>query len=103
MVTLFFSVVDDGEAVDVLQDVDVKVINNDKCNEMLFKVSGAIEVDDNMLCAGHFQGVKDACQVRQKKVEMTKINSKNYTSFSTEQLNYTYTFFESKAVWYFRY
>lgn len=53
---------DDGEPVDVLQDVDVKVISNDRCNEMLFKVSGAIEVDDNMLCAGHFQGIKDACQ-----------------------------------------
>ena len=52
-----------GSVPNVLHQVSVPVITNDKCQEM-FKKSGHRKIiRDSFLCAGYEDGKKDSCEV----------------------------------------
>lgn len=57
-----------GAPASVLQEVDLKVINNSKCeksysNLIESKLKFPLGIKRSLICAGHEKGEKDACQV----------------------------------------
>lgn len=57
-----------------LQAVDVKVVDNNKCEQWHANNGIHIRIYDDMLCAGHEHGGKDACQGDSGGPLMTKMN-----------------------------
>jgi len=47
--------------VDILQEVEVTVTNHKRCRQV-YKDLGGIDLDSSILCAGHDEGGRDACQ-----------------------------------------
>ncbi len=57
-----------GAPASVLQEVDLKIINNTVCEEnyrnlIESKTKFPVGIGDSLICAGHEEGGKDACQV----------------------------------------
>jgi len=50
-----------GKGVDILQEVHVTVSNKTRCNQV-YSDLGGIDLDSSIMCAGHDQGGRDACQ-----------------------------------------
>ena len=50
----------DNKAANVLQEVDLKIISDERCMET---PNAGYFAQDEMFCAGHLKGGKDACQV----------------------------------------
>jgi len=61
-----------------LQAVDVNVVDNKLCERWHAKKGINIRIYDDMLCAGHEHGGKDACQGDSGGPLMTKLNQSSY-------------------------
>jgi len=61
-----------------LQAVDVNVVDNKQCEEWHAMKGINIRIYDDMLCAGHEHGGKDACQGDSGGPLMTKLNQSSY-------------------------
>lgn len=53
-----------GRFPTVLQEVEVPIIENGECQEMLFKQGYDKIILPSSMCAGFEEGEKDACEVR---------------------------------------
>ena len=57
-----WGIVESGMRPASLQEVDVKIIDNDLCQKWLSGIDRRLEVRDTMMCAGFEDGGKDSCQ-----------------------------------------
>ena len=48
----------------ILHQVSVPIIDNDKCQNMFIKSGHKKKVRESFLCAGYDKGEKDSCEVR---------------------------------------
>ena len=53
-----------GNVPNILHQVSVPIINNDKCQNMFIKSGHKKKVRESFLCAGYDKGEKDSCEVR---------------------------------------
>ena len=54
-----------GNVPNILHQVSVPIINNDKCQNMFIKSGHKKKVRESFLCAGYDKGEKDSCEVSQ--------------------------------------
>ena len=53
-----------GNVPNILHQVTVPIINNDKCQNMFIKSGHKKTVRESFLCAGYDKGQKDSCEVK---------------------------------------
>ena len=53
-----------GNVPNILHQVTVPIIDNDKCQNMFIKSGHKKTVRESFLCAGYDEGKKDSCEVR---------------------------------------
>ena len=52
-----------GNVPNILHQVSVPIIENDKCQDMFIKSGHKKKVRESFLCAGYDKGEKDSCEV----------------------------------------
>ena len=52
-----------GNVPNILHQVSVPIIDNDKCQNMFIKSGHKKKVRESFLCAGYDKGEKDSCEV----------------------------------------
>jgi hypothetical protein len=53
-----------GNVPNILHQVTVPIIDNEKCQKMFIKSGHKKKVRDSFLCAGYDLGLKDSCEVK---------------------------------------
>ena len=63
-----------GNVPNILHQVEVPIINNDKCQNMFIRSGHKKTVRESFLCAGYDNGKKDSCEVStSKNYKQTKL------------------------------
>lgn len=60
----FFDLLLGGNVPNILHQVSVPIIDNEKCQNMFIKSGHNKKVRESFLCAGYDNGEKDSCEVR---------------------------------------